>query len=120
MLLKRSLINVRVGVQFFFIRVVFDFDFTLILVFLCFLLGVHHPLMYFPAFYCTKELVMADKPDFGKVIADYKQNMKEDLLALWKIWLPATLFNFAFMPMHLRIPFAAGVSLLWTGVSASL
>lgn len=78
--------------------------------------GVHHPLMYFPAFYCTRELVMSEKPDFGKVIADYRKNMKEDLLALWKIWVPATAVNFAFMPMHLRIPFVAGVSLLWTMV----
>jgi predicted amino acid-binding ACT domain protein len=46
--------------------------------------------------------------------------MKEDLLALWKIWVPATLFNFAFMPMHLRIPFVAGVSLLWTCVLSAM
>lgn len=77
---------------------------------------VHHPLMYFPAFYCTRELVMSEQPNFAKVIDEYKQNMKEDLLALWKIWVPATAVNFAFMPMHLRIPFVAGVSLLWTCV----
>ncbi|KAL3931205.1 MAG: hypothetical protein SGBAC_011417 [Bacillariaceae sp.] len=82
--------------------------------------GVHHPLMYFPAFYCTRELVMSEKPDFGKVIADYRKNMKEDLLALWKIWVPATAVNFAFMPMHLRIPFVAGVSLLWTMVLSTM
>lgn len=81
---------------------------------------IHHPLMYFPAFYCTRELVMSEKPNFGKVIDNYKQNMKEDLLALWKIWVPATAINFAFMPMHLRIPFAAGVSLLWTCVLSTM
>ncbi|CAJ1957745.1 unnamed protein product [Cylindrotheca closterium] len=81
---------------------------------------VHHPLMYFPAFYCTRELVVSEKPDFGKVIDDYRRNMKEDLLALWKIWVPATAINFAFMPMHLRIPFVAGVSLLWTGVLSAM
>ena len=53
---------------------------------------VHHPLMYFPAFYCTKELVMSDKPDLKRVLADYRKNMKEDLLALWKIWVPGTSF----------------------------
>lgn len=63
---------------------------------------------------------MAEKPDFGKVIADYRRNMKEDLFALWKIWVPATALNFAFMPMHLRIPFVAGVSLLWTAVRPSI
>jgi hypothetical protein len=81
---------------------------------------VHHPLMYFPAFYCTKEIVMADKPDLAKVLADYRKNMSEDLQALWKIWVPCTIFNFAFMPMHLRIPFAAGVSLLWTMVLSAM
>eukprot|EP00536_Pseudo-nitzschia_multiseries_P005083 jgi/Psemu1/254171/estExt_Genewise1Plus.C_920014 len=86
---------------------------------------VHHPLMYFPAFYVTKELVMGGKdndgkPDIGRVLSDYRENMKEDLLALWKIWVPATLFNFAFMPMHLRIPFVAGVSLLWTCILSSM
>ena len=87
---------------------------------------VHHPLMYFPAFYITKELVMcgsknADgKPDISRVLSEYRANMKEDLLALWKIWVPCTIFNFAFMPMHLRIPFAAGVSLLWTAVLSAM
>lgn len=86
---------------------------------------VHHPLMYFPAFYITKELVMGGrgdggKPDISRVLSDYRTNMKEDLLALWKIWVPATLFNFAFMPMHLRIPFAAGVSLLWTCILSTM
>ena len=81
---------------------------------------VHHPFMYFPAFYCTKELVMSDKPDVMKVLSDYRKNMKEDLLALWKIWVPATLCNFAFMPMHFRIPFVAGVSLLWTCVLSAM
>lgn len=81
---------------------------------------VHHPLMYFPAFYCTRELVISEKPDYAKVIRDYKRNMKEDLLALWKIWVPATAMNFAFMPTHLRIPFVAGVSLLWTCVLSAM
>lgn len=81
---------------------------------------VHHPLMYFPAFYMTKEVVMQDKPDIVRVLTDYQKNMKEDLLALWKIWVPATMFNFAFMPMHLRIPFVAGVSLLWTCVLSAM
>jgi predicted amino acid-binding ACT domain protein len=81
---------------------------------------IHHPLMYFPVFYMTKEVVMQDSPDVMKVLREYRKNMKEDLLALWKIWVPATMFNFAFMPMHLRIPFVAGVSLLWTCVLSTM
>ena len=63
---------------------------------------------------------MSNSPDIMKVLQDYQKNMKEDLLALWKIWVPATMFNFAFMPMHLRIPFVAGVSLLWTCVLSAM
>lgn len=80
---------------------------------------VHHPLMYFPAFYITKEIVMGGrdngkKLDINRVLTNYRNNMKEDLIALWKIWVPAMFFNFAVMPMHLRIPFTGFVSLLWT------
>lgn len=63
---------------------------------------------------------MAEKPDIGKCLANYRANMKEDLLALWKIWVPAMIINFSFMPMHARIPFAAGVSLLWTMVLSAM
>lgn len=76
--------------------------------------------MYFPAFYCTKELVMYDNPDVSRCLADYRINMKEDLAALWKIWVPATMFNFAFMPMYARIPFVACVSLLWTMILSAM
>lgn len=81
---------------------------------------LHHPLMYFPAFYCTKELVMSSQPDLSRALKDYRTNMKEDLLALWKVWVPATIVNFSFMPMHLRIPFVAGVSLLWTCILSTM
>lgn len=63
---------------------------------------------------------MSEKSDLGKAIADYRENMREDLLALWKVWIPATVVNFAFMPMYARIPFAAGVSLLWTCILSSM
>ena len=82
---------------------------------------VHHPLMYFPAFYMTKEFVTSNgNPDFGKALTTCKQNMKEDLLALWKIWVPATLLNFAFMPMYMRIPCVAATSAVWTCVLSAM
>ena len=46
---------------------------------------VHHPLMYFPVFYCTRELVMREKPDLMRCLQEYRGNMKEDLIALWKV-----------------------------------
>ena len=86
---------------------------------------VHHPFMYFPAFYATKELVMSaqnedGKPDFSKAYASYTENLWDDMIALWKIWVPATFVNFAFMPMHMRIPYTATVSLAWTCVLSSM
>uniref|UniRef100_A0A7S2UHF2 ACT domain-containing protein n=1 Tax=Attheya septentrionalis TaxID=420275 RepID=A0A7S2UHF2_9STRA len=82
---------------------------------------VHHPLMYFPVFYITKELVMNDKDaDIMRVLRTYKDNMKEDMLALWKIWVPSTILNFAFMPMWARIPWVACTSLVWTCILSSM
>lgn len=81
---------------------------------------IHHPLMYFPAFYMTKELVMREKPDIRRVLAEYRRNMWEDLQALWKVWVPTTFLNFAFMPMWARIPWVAGTSLLWTCILSAM
>ena len=41
--------------------------------------------MYFPAFYATRELVMNEKSDLTKAMMLYKDNMSEDLAALWKV-----------------------------------
>jgi predicted amino acid-binding ACT domain protein len=81
---------------------------------------IHHPLLYFPAFYCTKELVMKKEPNVARCLQEYRHNMWEDLQALWKIWVPATIINFAFCPMYLRIPFVAGVSLCWTCILSAM
>mmetsp|Transcript_24969 Transcript_24969/g.37349 ORF Transcript_24969/g.37349 Transcript_24969/m.37349 type:complete len:416 (-) Transcript_24969:61-1308(-) len=82
---------------------------------------VHHPLMYFPAFYLVKDFVATNgNPDISRVLSDYKKTMKEDLIALWKVWVPSTLLNFAFMPMWARIPWVAGTSALWTCILSAM
>ncbi|KAL9179914.1 hypothetical protein ACHAXT_007884 [Thalassiosira profunda] len=81
---------------------------------------VHHPLLYFPVFYGTRELVMSEKPDLMRCMNTYKDNMKEDLAALWKVWVPSTFVNFAFMPMWARIPWVAGTSLIWTCILSAM
>ena len=82
---------------------------------------VHHPFFYFPAFYCTKEIVTSNgNPDFKKCLTNYWNNITEDLAALWKVWVPATIVNFAFMPMYARIPFVAGISLVWTMILSAM
>ena len=73
---------------------------------------IHHPLMYFPVFYVLKELVNGGEPIAG--LQKYRQNIVEDLTALWKLWLPTTVINFSCLPMWGRIPWVAGTSLLWT------
>ena len=73
--------------------------------------------MYFPVFYATKEIVTnPENPDLKRAIIDdyFKTNFKEDMLALWKIWIPSTVLNFTFMPLWGRIPWVASTSLIWT------
>ena len=73
---------------------------------------VHHPLLYFPVFYGLKEVVNGGTVGGG--LAKYAKNYSEDLPALWKLWVPSTIINFSIMPMHLRIPWVASTSLIWT------
>jgi len=78
---------------------------------------VHHPFSYFPVFYATKEIVQnGTNADIKRaVFTDYfGTNFKDDVIALWKVWLPSTVLNFAFMPMWGRIPWVASTSLIWT------
>jgi len=81
---------------------------------------IHHPLLYFPVFYAIKEVVTKETPNLKGAMLEYKENMKEDLTALWKIWIPATIFNFAFMPMWGRIPTVAATSLVWSCVLSTM
>lgn len=82
--------------------------------------GVHHPLMYFPVFYMIKDFVTSDKPDPVRAVKQYQGNMKEDLIALWKVWIPSTTLNFALMPMWARIPWVASTSLIWTCILSAM
>lgn len=63
---------------------------------------------------------MKEKPDLVQTLATYRANLREDLVALWKVWVPGTILNFAFMPMHARIPFVACISLLWTCILSTM
>lgn len=81
---------------------------------------VHHPLLYFPVFYGTREMVMSEQPNLMSALKTYRENMSEDLAALWKVWVPSTFVNFAFMPMWARIPWVAGTSLLWTCILSAM
>mmetsp|Transcript_20462 Transcript_20462/g.60898 ORF Transcript_20462/g.60898 Transcript_20462/m.60898 type:complete len:128 (-) Transcript_20462:1062-1445(-) len=41
-------------------------------------------------------------------------DLPENVKACWAVWVPAQLINFSVVPHHLRIPFVALVSFLWT------
>lgn len=75
---------------------------------------VHHPLAYFPTFFTLKAMVEG-KP-LSYAVEKYQTELWDSLKALWSIWVPAQIVNFAFVPKHLRIPYVAGVSFLWTVV----
>jgi len=83
---------------------------------------VHHPLLYFPVFYCLKEAVNLGTYEGALEggLAKYSKNYQEDLIALWKLWVPSTFINFAFMPMFLRIPWVASTSLIWTCILSAM
>lgn len=74
--------------------------------------GINNPLLYFPTFYVLKEHIEGGPWQDG--LMKYKKNWKEDVVAIWKVWIPAQLFNFAFCPMWLRVPFVACLSAAWT------
>jgi len=81
--------------------------------FLTFLdMGIHTPLMYFPAFYTIKSI--AENKTIDDVVDMYKTNIRQDLISLWKLWVPAQAFNFMFIPLYLRMPFITSVSFVWT------
>jgi glycine cleavage system regulatory protein len=81
---------------------------------------VHHPLLYFPTFYMIKDAVTTGRPDPVRAVNQFAGNFREDMVALWKVWVPSTFLNFAFMPMYLRIPWVASTSLIWTCILSAM
>ena len=74
-------------------------------------------MLYFPIFYSLKMMIGHNVPIQEAVplgLAAYKKNWYEDVTAIWKVWIPAQTFNFAFSPMWFRVPFVAIVSFGWT------
>ena len=77
---------------------------------------LHHPSMYFPCFYTLKAAVegrpIISGPD--SAMSRYQNEYWDCWKACWSIWVPAQVFNFTFVPRHLRIPFVAATSFVWT------
>jgi hypothetical protein len=83
---------------------------------------VHHPLLYFPCFYATREVVEhgPSGQSLQTALGKWWANLSEDMVALWKVWVPVMLVNFAFSPMWLRIPVVASTSLAWTCILSAM
>lgn len=75
-------------------------------------LGIHTPIMYYPSFYMIKGYL--EKQSVNDIIKTYNENIKNDMIAIWKVWFPAQMVNFTFIPIHLRMPFITSVSFGWT------
>jgi protein Mpv17 len=80
--------------------------------------GLHHPLIYFPTFFSMKAAV-GGRP-LSSAVDKYKAEIWDSLKALWSVWVPAQLVNFAFVPRHLRIPYVAAVSFGWTVILSTM
>ena len=50
----------------------------------------------------------------SSAVDKYNTEIWDSCKALWSVWVPAQLINFAFVPRHLRIPYVAAVSFGWT------
>ena len=78
---------------------------------------IHLPIMYFPAYYTCKELVMGYSYNplhwFQNGVAKYASNAKEDLTAMVQLWGPSDCIQFV-LPLHIRMPFRHMVSFFWT------
>ena len=56
----------------------------------------------------TMKCVLEGKPHpLDAAWAKYQAEIWDSLKACWTVWVPAQLFNFAFVPRHFRVPFGA-------------
>lgn len=64
-----------------------------------------HPFMYFPAFYTVKSLVERQPHPLDHAYNKWRNEIWDSCKALWCLWVPAQLLNFAVVPRYLRVPF---------------
>jgi hypothetical protein len=75
-------------------------------------LGIHTPFLYFPSFYALKGYV--DGQPINDSFNRFRNNLRDDIVSMWKVWLPAQLVNFSCVPVYMRMPFITCVSFAWT------
>lgn len=80
---------------------------------------IKHPFVYWPVFYTLQTFISEraiNRETAHLVQRRYIENIKNDCLALWSVWIPAQTITFGIMPLHLRLPWIAAVSFGWCGV----
>jgi hypothetical protein len=66
-----------------------------------------HPFMYFPTFYTVKSLVERQPHPLEHAYNKWRNEIWDSCKALWTLWVPAQVINFAFVPRYMRVPFGA-------------
>ena len=64
-----------------------------------------HPFIYFPTFYTVKSVVERQAHPLEHAYNKWRNEIWESCKALWTLWVPAQIINFAFVPRHFRVPF---------------
>uniref|UniRef100_A0A7S2NES5 Peroxisomal membrane protein MPV17 n=1 Tax=Haptolina brevifila TaxID=156173 RepID=A0A7S2NES5_9EUKA len=78
---------------------------------------------YYPLFYVVQNMVMTSRFDTRTAregLTRYRANVVADMTNCWKLWVPMQVINFSLVPVHLRVPFAAGVSFVWSCILSAL
>lgn len=78
---------------------------------------------YYPLFYVVQSCVMHARFDLPTATEGFercKMNWTTDMVNCWKLWVPMQFINFSLMPVHMRVPFAACVSFVWSGILSAL
>ena len=78
---------------------------------------------YYPLFYVVQSCVMNaswSQATASEGIERYKANIATDMVNCWKLWVPFQAINFSVVPVHMRVPFAAGVSFVWSCILSAL
>mmetsp|Transcript_53189 Transcript_53189/g.122217 ORF Transcript_53189/g.122217 Transcript_53189/m.122217 type:complete len:187 (-) Transcript_53189:179-739(-) len=79
---------------------------------------IHVPFVFMPIFYLTDACVQGEGISYAR--QKYENEIVETMTANWQLWLPAQFIGFRFVPPHVRVPYVACVSFVWTMILSML
>jgi len=76
------------------------------------------PFVYLPTFLAIRAVSEGSSwVNLPATVVDrWRKTGPETIAALWMVWVPAQIINFAIIPKHLTIPWMNAVGVLWNGV----